>query len=417
MLLCDGCPHGLHQGCGAPDPAPKGDWYCDICVAAGKGQAAVVAAPNLLSSAKKGGGIMSFFSKLPAGVKPMDDGGGGGDIRKACKHQRSDEENKAASMASVVHVNDAIVVDVDSNHSNSTGGKTSPADVADMFAAAKSSSDDDKTNATAAAVASHPVQAMMEDEFGRDEFPDDAFADLFLKFEETQAYAARLAEMQEQVTEANGAEKQQLDAQLREMEAKEAKRVAEAQEVEEREKHEKEQALQRTRDREAELQAGIKAGIESAFEEVIRRANEGDSDTTLPGSAEPPPAKRKRAPAQKTLFGGFMQSSLASFLQAAQATPVSSSCDCGRPEWRRGGVHSCRFYGTFVCAKNSCRKRWTSANAYKGYKQHCRKCDTETLATTLRPLEKGKGLRVNKSGLGHDWCEKCEERGYSCDRR
>ena len=42
MLLCDGCPRGLHPACGAPDPAPKGKWFCDVCVAAGKGRRCLV---------------------------------------------------------------------------------------------------------------------------------------------------------------------------------------------------------------------------------------------------------------------------------------------------------------------------------------------------------------------------------------
>lgn len=97
------------------------------------------------------------------------------------------------------------------------------------------------------------------------------------------------------------------------------------------------------------------------------------------------------------------------FQKPIQVTP--SDCDCGRPEIKSQGVHTCRYFGTFECF---CGNTWTSAYCWKGEKQACRSCEAESFPSKKRPLERGLGS--GGSGM-HDSsrCGRCKSLGYSCN--
>jgi len=97
--------------------------------------------------------------------------------------------------------------------------------------------------------------------------------------------------------------------------------------------------------------------------------------------------------------------------KTSDSQPVD--CDCGRPWKRVGGVHTCRYFGTFRC---NCGNRWTSAYCWKGERQACRSCNRESL-----PIEKEqlKGKEGKNAGGGHHdtaRCEMCRKLGYDCSR-
>eukprot|EP00746_Dinoflagellata_sp_MGD_P136259 gnl/MRDRNA2_/MRDRNA2_70225_c0_seq1.p1 gnl/MRDRNA2_/MRDRNA2_70225_c0~~gnl/MRDRNA2_/MRDRNA2_70225_c0_seq1.p1 ORF type:complete len:444 (+),score=69.09 gnl/MRDRNA2_/MRDRNA2_70225_c0_seq1:160-1491(+) len=90
-------------------------------------------------------------------------------------------------------------------------------------------------------------------------------------------------------------------------------------------------------------------------------------------------------------------------------------CDCGNPHIIIAGRHHCRYYGTFRCS--SCNNEWTSAYTWRGEKQACRRCETESFPVKTEPLEKRLGMsRINGA---HDCerCSKCQTLGYDCSGR
>ena len=91
---------------------------------------------------------------------------------------------------------------------------------------------------------------------------------------------------------------------------------------------------------------------------------------------------------------------------------VPTDCDCGRPEIRHRGVHTCRYFGTFAC--HVCGNNWTSAYCWKGEKQACRCCEAKSLPIETRPLERGLGV---VGGGEHDSarCGRCRSLGYNCN--
>ena len=56
-------------------------------------------------------------------------------------------------------------------------------------------------------------------------------------------------------------------------------------------------------------------------------------------------------------------------------TVTPDDCDCGKPQIKVGGKHTCRYFGTFEC---SCGNQWTSAYCWKGEMQACRSCKLES---------------------------------------
>jgi hypothetical protein len=73
-----------------------------------------------------------------------------------------------------------------------------------------------------------------------------------------------------------------------------------------------------------------------------------------------------------------------------------------------------RMYGKFACSKpKGCGNEWSSANAWKGYKQGCLKCNEDVLSWDLYFLRRNKdndGAKLHQVRL----CEKCKELGHSC---
>jgi hypothetical protein len=74
-----------------------------------------------------------------------------------------------------------------------------------------------------------------------------------------------------------------------------------------------------------------------------------------------------------------------------------------------------RMYGKFTCSNPNCENGWSSANAWKGYKQGCRECKTYVLTWDLYFLRhnedsNGRSTKNHQVGL----CKKCEELGHSC---
>ena len=111
-------------------------------------------------------------------------------------------------------------------------------------------------------------------------------------------------------------------------------------------------------------------------------------------------------------FASFARNRFDSIEVAKNTKPTD--CDCGRPDKTIGGVHTCRYFGTFHCR---CGNRWTSAYCWKGEKQACRGCNTESLPIKKEPLEKKEGRGV-PGGCGHDTarCAMCRRLGYDCSR-
>ena len=97
--------------------------------------------------------------------------------------------------------------------------------------------------------------------------------------------------------------------------------------------------------------------------------------------------------------------------KTSESKPVD--CDCGRPWKRFGGVHTCRYFGTFRC---NCGNRWTSAYCWKGERQACRSCNRESLPIEKEQLQGKEGK--NALGGHHDTarCEMCRKLGYDCSR-
>lgn len=108
-------------------------------------------------------------------------------------------------------------------------------------------------------------------------------------------------------------------------------------------------------------------------------------------------------------FATFARKRFDNIKVAKKSKPAD--CDCGNPRKTIGGVHTCRYFGTFHCR---CGNRWTSAYCWKGEKQACRVCNVESLPVKKEPLER----RVGKTRrLGHHdtaRCEMCRKLGYDC---
>ena len=69
-----------------------------------------------------------------------------------------------------------------------------------------------------------------------------------------------------------------------------------------------------------------------------------------------------------------------------------------------------RLFGLFSC---NCGNDWPSAYAWEGKYQECLSCGKQVYASSLRPLERGKGGPHQKPHQEH-LCEKCQELGHSC---
>ena len=109
-------------------------------------------------------------------------------------------------------------------------------------------------------------------------------------------------------------------------------------------------------------------------------------------------------------FASFARNRFDSIKVAKSTKPAD--CDCGRPDKTIGGIHTCRYFGTFHCR---CGNRWTSAYCWKGEKQACRGCNTESLPIKKEPLKNKEGRGVPGGGH-HDTarCEMCRKLGYDC---
>ena len=109
-------------------------------------------------------------------------------------------------------------------------------------------------------------------------------------------------------------------------------------------------------------------------------------------------------------FASFARNRFDSIKIAKNAKPAD--CDCGRPDKTIGGVHTCRYFGTFHCR---CGNRWTSAYCWKGEKQACRGCNAESLPIKKEPLKSREGKAILGGGH-HDTarCEMCRKLGYDC---
>jgi hypothetical protein len=101
--------------------------------------------------------------------------------------------------------------------------------------------------------------------------------------------------------------------------------------------------------------------------------------------------------------------------QAKRTTVVPVDCDCGRPDKMSGGVHVCRYFGSYHCDAGGCGNRWTSAWTWKGEKQACRSCNVESFPVQKDALEAGLGRGVGGGGM-HDQerCSRCLKLGYAC---
>ena len=95
---------------------------------------------------------------------------------------------------------------------------------------------------------------------------------------------------------------------------------------------------------------------------------------------------------------------------AAAAAPAPPGCDCGQPHRRVGGIHLCRFFGYFECV---CGNRWTSAYTWKGERQACRRCNTESAPKKMEKLDGRVGMG---NGKPHDSsrCSMCAQLGRDC---
>eukprot|EP01113_Clastostelium_recurvatum_P022720 TRINITY_DN271_c0_g1_i1.p1 TRINITY_DN271_c0_g1~~TRINITY_DN271_c0_g1_i1.p1 ORF type:complete len:461 (+),score=107.32 TRINITY_DN271_c0_g1_i1:63-1385(+) len=96
----------------------------------------------------------------------------------------------------------------------------------------------------------------------------------------------------------------------------------------------------------------------------------------------------------------------------SEPPPPPVDCECGYPERVAKGLgHVCRFYGSFACP--SCGNRWTSGWTWKGEKQSCKKCNTESL-----PWKKDKLQKLETSNIAgpHDSkrCGMCKKLGTDC---
>lgn len=85
-------------------------------------------------------------------------------------------------------------------------------------------------------------------------------------------------------------------------------------------------------------------------------------------------------------------------------------CDCGHPEKRQRGKHTCRYFGYFDCF---CGNKWTSAYCWRGEKQACRSCENESF-----PIRKDKldGRKARDLNGAHDSfrCGMCLKLGRNC---
>ncbi len=107
-------------------------------------------------------------------------------------------------------------------------------------------------------------------------------------------------------------------------------------------------------------------------------------------------------------FTAFARNRLSNLMNM---NPPDYDCDCGRPHIKVGGIHTCRYFGTFECAL--CDNRWTSAYCWKGEMQACRSCNHENYPVRKDKLDGSK----SRGGLGaHDSenCGRCRKLGYSC---
>jgi hypothetical protein len=104
-------------------------------------------------------------------------------------------------------------------------------------------------------------------------------------------------------------------------------------------------------------------------------------------------------------------SSLATRLSSRTTHRFPVDCDCGKPQVLSGGLHVCRYFGTFQC---SCGNRWTSGYTWKGEMQACKRCNVESLPVKKEMLTPGGGRGI--SGRPHDAarCSRCRKLGYDC---
>lgn len=146
--------------------------------------------------------------------------------------------------------------------------------------------------------------------------------------------------------------------------------------------------------------------------DLVSKASGTNNPITLLSSDCGTSKKQKTSPSYSNKWlarlDGISNMARKAFQKPVQDTP--SDCDCGRPEIKSQGIHTCRYFGTFECF---CGNRWTSAYCWKGEKQACRSCEAESFPSKKRPLERGLGS--GGSGM-HDSsrCGRCKSLGYSC---
>merc|ERR1712226_1745123 len=95
------------------------------------------------------------------------------------------------------------------------------------------------------------------------------------------------------------------------------------------------------------------------------------------------------------------------------------NCQCGRPDDKEGGKHTCRMFGKFRCSR--CKNEWSSAycwytpetDAYE--EQNCRRCDSPGECIDARPRERRGSLGENINGAHEcDLCSRCLRLGRDC---